>query len=879
MKRLMGVLRKLFGRAQSGSFETNMQEEIRFHMEMRARRNREAGMNDDAAREHARRSFGHMDGVREACRDQRRFEPVREILKDTRYGWRIMMRMPALTAAAALALGVGIGLMSVELSFVRGVRSNLPIRDAERVREIRIRATEGFGLSTIARRDYESWRTVQRSFSDTGAITLEAALELSEPGRYARSYSSRGLSSAAVRTLGVAPALGRAFGPEDDRASSPLQIVLSHEIWVRDFGASPDIVGRRFRTRAYLRRNAKEKTVAPEDATVVGVMPPGFALRDNVDCWINASGSGHVTVLARLKEGVRPEAADAELATQGAGFEVPDGIKVRGLSSQPLNGGVGDRITILLSTLFGVVMGVMALACVNVGTLLTMRALERGRELALRMALGATRGRLIRQMLVESALLAVLAAAVGIPIAWAGVNLLDRQLALDPSKPTWIRLQLDGVALVAMLLASLVAALIAGLAPALRTARMDASAALKNGSWSSGMRLGRASRWLVTFQSAAACALLLVTGLLLDGLIKTGRLDAKSYDPQRVLSARVQARRYETEAAAVRALREALERARALPGVQAAALSHRVPMTGTSTLPVMLRGAGHDDKHEPGEVSRQVVSPEYFAVMGAGIRAGRVFTAADSEGGEQVAIVSESMARHYWPGRSPLGREFRSLPDDPWFTIVGVCADLPSEPTDRTTPGATYYRPLDQVPSKVAFLLLRTRVDPHGLIRPLRDAIREFDPDLPIDGFLTVEEAHDRRVATPRALAALAAAFALSALALAAVGIYGVTGFSVRKRTREFGIRVALGASPLDMARLTLGRGLLQLTLSLSAGALLGWWASRPMLKTLKGMAGEVSPESYAIILGVVAASTFAALWLPARQAIKVDPAQTLRAE
>jgi putative ABC transport system permease protein len=878
MKPLTEFLRDAWRRVTRRPSDEEMEEELRFHIEMRARRHQENGMAAEAARELARRSFGHIDGVREACRDERRFEWVRQAAKDARYGWRAMMRVPGPTAAAALALGVGVGLMSVELSFVRGVSSHLPVRDSERVLEIQIATREGFmlGGSSIALKDYEAWRAVQKSFGVTGAVSRATGLDVSGPGLYARSYLARGITAGALRVLEAKPELGRGFTPDDERASAPLTVILSHEVWKRDFGGAPDILGRRIRARSGLREDEGTEGVMPaEEATIIGVMPAGFALdNDNIDCWLNMAGRGPVTAVARIRDGVRPETASAELATQGRGFEAPEGVTVRGLAGKPMSGsGAGRRLRVLLATLFGVVAAVMALACVNVATLLLLRALERGRELALRMALGATRGRLVRQLLVESALLAVLAAAVGVPLAWAGAGMLDRQLAADPSKPAWIRLELDGAALAAILAASLLAALAAGLAPALRAARLDANEALKNGGWGSGARLGRFTRWTVAFQSAAACALLLVTGLLVNSLLRFGRCETP-YDPERMMSVTINAQRYRSEQAATLALERAAARIRSLPGVEAAALTSARPLDKVRT------GRVPGKAGEFVYAGSHVVSPEYFDVVRAPIREGRGFTSADRQGGEPVAVVSESLARLLWPGRSALGQQIRDFRDAS-VTVVGVCADVPlsSNSARSTARDAAYFEPMAQQGGKSAYVALRSAVDPGQLIRPIRQAVQALDPDMPADGFVTSAELNRQFVATPRALGALAAVFALSALALAAVGIYGVTSFSVRKRTREFGIRVALGASPLEMARLTLGRGLLQLAVSLSIGGLLGWFASRPMLHTLEGMAPKPATLDYAVIVVVVALATFSALWLPARHATKVDPVETLRSE
>lgn len=870
MKRILKALRRRLGHG----FESDMDEEIRFHLEMRAARERAAGVGEDEAWRKARRHFGHMDGVVEACRDERRFAALHELARDFRSAWRAMMRTPALTAASALALGVGVALLSAELSFVRGVTASVPVQNSERVWEINLFFDGGFSLTLggMDRKDFAAWKAVQKSFAEVGTLTSPTSADVSGAGRYALGYSARGISVDALRALRLRPVLGRAFSRADEQPGAPLVVMLSHEAWMRDFGGDPALVGRRLR----LRRAAERPDAGPlamEDALVVGIMPVGYTPHGVTDIWFNREIAGPVAVVARLRDGVRPEAAQAELATQGRGFQAPAGLKISHLAGSPLSGHAGKRLIVMVTTLFGVVMGVMALACLNVGTLLLIRAVDRGRELALRMALGASRWRLVRQMLVESATLAALAAAVGLPLALVGITLLDRQLAHDPSKPAWIRLQLDAPALGLILLGSLVVALLAGLAPALRASRVDPSDALKNGGWGAGPRVGRMTRWLVALQSAVACALLLVTGLMVSSMLSVGRFDG-NYDPGRVLGAFVSAGNYGRQPGPRRVLERALERARSLPGVEAAALASRMPM---QPVPATVFVETRNGTPNRSEIGWQVVTPGYFGLLDAPIRQGRGLLDTDRGGSERVAVVSESLARAAWPAGAPVGARFRVGDDGPWVTVVGVSADLPADSRRGTVAGAVFYTPLAQEDRAEAVLLLRASVDPHAVIRPLRDALRELDPDLPAKDYLTVQEVTAQRAATPRALAAMALAFALSAVALAAVGIYGVTGFAVRKRMREFGIRVALGASPADMNRLTLGRGLVQVGLSLLAGAVLGWGVSRPVLASLEDFSGAPPAAAYPVIAAVVVVSTFAAIWFPSRRAARVDPVETLR--
>jgi predicted permease len=372
----------------------------------------------------------------------------------------------------------------------------------------------------------------------------------------------------------------------------------------------------------------------------------------------------------------------------------------------------------------------------------------------------------------------------------------------------------------------------------------------------------------------------LVTGILVHGILQLGSVPL-TFDASRTLAVGIFSVPGRDAARTAQLFESILEQSQALPGVEAATLADQDPMDNSNSEPIELQDSAGPVRAGRLVVYRQVVSANFFDALNAPVKQGRGFTPADRAGSEPVALVNESLARQCWPGASPVGKRFRVSGGDPgkWLTVAGVVPDLPMQGALNTGSPAGFYRPASQQPLSGAVLILRSRIDPHSLVAPLRMIIRRLDPDLPLDSIFTVEELRDRKLATPRAFGGLAAAFALSALILAAVGIYGVTGFAVQRRTREFGIRLALGARPADLSRLVLGRGLIHAGLSLGAGAAAGWALSRPMVASMREMIGAATPYTYVFVFGTLTAAVLLALWVPARKASRVDPAITLRAD
>jgi predicted permease len=861
--------------------DAEMEEEMRFHLEMRIQANQAAGMAEEAARHAARRRFGHADGIKETCRDERGWPWLEQTLKDIRLALRGLARTPGRSGVAVFTLALGMGLATVQVSFVRAAFRGLPFERSDRIMQLFLAQDKGIPWPALAPEDYLAWQKAQKSFSETGAYDEDSGVDLSGDGFFARHYPGVALSAGMLRVLRVAPQLGRGFGPEDERAGAEKVVLLSHGAWQRDFGGDRQVIGRRMHSRGDDPAKIVQGTgVRGETVTIIGVMPEGFAFGDRAQCWYNLRAEAgpkarRVEVIGRLRDGVTLAQARAEAAVVGR--SPSPGGKPRRLFVGPLMDlQTVSSIRVLLFTLLGIAGGVLALACANVATLLFLRATERSRELALRLALGAGRARIIGQALCESSLLAGLGAAAGVLLAWWGTALLNRQLSADFAVPFWLIVRLDGAVLAAVILMVLLVSLGIGLVPALRAARLDANATLKSAPDSAGgLRLGLVTRGLVLVETASACAVLLVTGILVDGVRQFGR-DALPFDPDRTLSAHLYAGPYIKDPKAVDAFFAAVvDRAGALPGVEGATLSMQHPMENANRTLIEPRGGAPQI-----EAHYQAVAANFFPAMATPVRQGRGFNHADREGGEPVAVINESLARRAWPGESPLGRQFRAEELAPeWITVIGVCADLPMQGALGTGSPAGFYRPMAQLSMWGATLLLRSRGDPHPLAQPLRQIVRNLDPELPVDQIYTVAEWRDRRLATARGFAWLAAVFAAGALFLGGVGIYGVTAFGAARRKREFGIRLALGARPGDLAAMVVRRALTQIGLSLGAGLLLGWLLSRPMVASMGHMIGPTRVGTYLVVAGVLAAAVSIALWLPARRALRVDPAVTLRGE
>ncbi len=801
---------------------------------------------------------------------------------DLKFALRSLAKNPGFTCISVLTLALGIGLVTIQFSLVSGaLYKGLPFERSDRIMVVERISPKGRGLPTPAA-DYQFWREQQTSFAELAAQRNEQ-LEISGDGLEARSYRAAALSSGVLKLLGTRPVLGRSFTAADEQTDAPMVVLLGHHVWKNDYAADPRIVGRSIRVRG-------------EIATIIGVMPEGFAYPINESIWTNLrlpAAGAHATgaapavhVIGRLGDATTLAAARAEfdvLVSRTEETHAGDKSAEARARILPLleTLNLGD-ITTLLYSLLGVVGGVLALACLNVSNLLSARALERSHELAIRSALGATRRRIVQQMLVESVLLSVGGALGGLWLAGWVVPLLNRELAVG-SRPFWVVIDLDYRVLTATAGLTLGVGLLAGLFPALRSTRGAAGAMLKEAAGgTSNVRLGRLNRTLVTAQVGMSCAVLIATSVLVDAAHKLGEVRVP-YNPDQVLSAQLRVRTGDLNDDASRLAfhRALLARLPGLPGVESALLTASYPFSGAGTIPVEAMGAPTVDGKTPPPAFVNPVSPGFFKALHFSLLAGREFTAADGPASERVTVVSESFARRYWPGQPAVGQHVRVHSADPakpqpWLTVVGVVTDSLLDQSDRRY---GIHVPLAQRPPADAVVLLAAASDPRPLARPLRDAVRAISPDVPVDRVFTLAERNADDLRIIMTFSRLALTFGASGLLLAAIGIYGVTSFAVQRRTREFGLRMALGAQPADVLRHVLRQGLKQCAAGLAAGGLLGWAASKPLLGVTGSVLAPPGVMVYLALLASVGTAVLLALWLPARRATKVDPLVALRAE
>jgi putative ABC transport system permease protein len=798
------------------------------------------------------------------------------LLQDIGYGLRVLRKRPGPTLAVVLCLAIGIGANTAIFSVVDAVLLRpLPYPEPDRLVVVRdvYRAAGEESETPASAPNFVAWREHNRVFSDLAAINHRNYTLTGEEGDAEYVRGAR-VSWSLFPMLGVQPQIGRLFTADEDRPEAPFMALLSDGLWHRRFGADPGVLG-------------KTLTVNDTPFVVVGVLPPGFQFPDGVDIWApvrldmaNLPSWHDLDVVARLKPGVSLEQAQADLGriAERLARELPDsnagwGVKVLSLR-QVLEGDVRPALLVLL----GAVAFVLAIACANVANLELARITERDRELAVRVALGAGQGRIVRQLLVESVLLSLLGGAAGLLLASASLRPL---VALSPVEVAVFRnVSINGRVLAFTLVVAVLTGLLFGLVPALKTSRPEIHSLLKEGArGSTGIGGRRFRSTLVMIETGLALVLLVGAGLMLRSFWHLGEVDP-GFDPDGLLTVRVNlpGSSYPEPEQRATFYRKVVERIAVFPGVQGTAV--------TTTLPLARENITDEFTVEgrptpPGEIAMtnsRMVSPDYFRVLGIPLRAGRLFTMADDASAAGVVIVSESMARRYWPDQDPVGRKVKRgnlASERPWLTVVGVVGDVKDTGLDLDS-GPTWYMPFAQNPWNGANLVVRTDREPLSLAPAVRQAVQTVDPNQAIYDVATMEQLIAGTIARPRFSAVLLLVFAATALLLAMVGLYAVLSYSVRQRRHEIGVRMALGARPSDVLRMVLRQGL---TLAV-AGIALGLAAALLLTRLLRAQLFEVSPTdpwTYAALSLGLAAVALAANFLPARKATRVDPVVSLR--
>ncbi len=805
------------------------------------------------------------------------------LLQDLRYAVKMLRARPGLTLTAVATLAIGIGGSTAIFSLVNAVLlGTLPFRDSERLFMVWEDATEaGFPRNDLAPGNYAGFLAQNQVFERMAALT-EVGFNLTSGGEPLK-VEARGVTAGFFPLLGVAPRLGRVITPEEDKPGANHVAVLSHGLWQRRFGRDPGVVGR-------------DIILNGEKYTVIGVMPRSFQFMESyVGLWVPAAlsaeelanhGAHYLTVVARLKPGVTAREADAEVATIAAriSHDFPEGA--RGLRAYvlPLREQlVGDaRRPLLLLSL--AIVALLLIACANIAGLLLARAASRVREIAVRSALGAQRGRIVRQLLTESVLLAALGVGPGLLVAVWTLSFLAQ--LVPPGLTLWLHPTLDARALVCALVLSLSTGLLFGLAPALQTSRIDVSEPLRQGGRTSTAGPRRLRSVLVVGEVAATLVLLVGAGLLGQTLHRMRYVDL-GLQPERLLTLRTVLPSQEYGELPRRAAfyEEVLERVAHLPGVVAAGYGTSVPLEwkgGTSGF--VPEGIGRPEPGLSYDANHRQVSAEFLRTMGVPLRRGRFLDRNDRGESRPVAIVNETMARQYWPGQDAVGKRFKiGDPDSPvpWVTIVGIVGDVRQMGLDAPVK-AEMYLPYSQVADQPWFaprdLVVRTRVEPMSVVAAVKREIAAVDPDQAVSNIRSLDEILDEEVVQRRLGATLLTAFAVLALLLASLGIYGILSYFVAQHTAEIGVRLALGATGRDILGLVLGRGMTLALVGIGLGSLGGLALTRLMSSLLFGISAT-DPATFALAALLLTALALLACYLPARRAVRVDPTIAMRYE
>ncbi len=868
-------------------------EEYQFHIELRTDENIARGMSPEDARRDAEQRFGHRSSITEAGYDVRGGGWLETFWRDVRFGGRLLRKRPGFTAVAILTLALGMGANTAIFSVVNAVLLR-PLAYDEPGDLVTILDE---GRSPVAPANFLDLRANTRSFTQLAAAeSWGGTLTTTDTPEV---LSGLRMGEDLFQMLGVPPLLGRTLQPEDFRPGKDHVVVLGHKLWQRTFGGDPGVIGRTI-------------VLTGESYTVVGVMPPQFHFppfwSTRAEMWAPLELSARATnrdasslrIFGRLRPGVNREQAQAEIAliNNQLASAYPESNTGLDLRVDPLTEKVVGDVRPALLVLAAAVVFVLMIACANVACLLLVRAQARQQETAMRMALGASRGRIVRQLLAESFVLVFCSAIVGLLVSVVGVEWLTSMLAGESGNFSvrFVRLdevRIDGAALAFTFGTALVTSVIFGLAPALTASKPDLQKTLRDhgrGASTGGRRLREI---LVVGEIALALVLMIGAGLLMSSFLELRSVDP-GFEPSNLLTATVSLAAAPQYVGPSRETfyRDLLDRIRALPGVETASAINHLPLAGDmwgTTLTIDGRPLP-----PPGRELRatfRVSRPDYFRAMGVALRAGRDFDDRDAAGAPGVVVINEAFARRHFADADPIGQrltldDVRDAEHPPvWRTVVGVVKDV-KQGSWADTPSAEIYLPFAQS----AFyegtaghltgmtLVIRTRVAPLGVAASVREQLRAIDRGIPISNVTSMDQVVADALWQPRFNLQLIGLFAALALVLAALGLYGVMSYSVMQRTPEVGLRLALGARPRGVLMLVVGQGLRLAAIGLVLGALAAFGLARLMSSMLFNVRAS-DPVTFAAVAAVLLVVAVVACWIPARRASKVDPLVAIRYE
>ena len=873
----MSWLNRILGSLRRNKLEDQLDDELQFHLEMRTKEFIAAGMDPENAHYRARRLFGNQLLLKERTRDMDTVGWIDSVLQDSRYALRMLRRNPSFTVAAVLMMALGVGANTAIFSVVSAALIRpLPYQQPERLVSVSD-VVQGMKNWPSTYLNYLDWKRQNRVFESLAAYQGDSFnIDHGVGVEHVRAWN---VSADFFRTLGVRPVLGRDFLPEDDRSGAAPVVELSYGMWQRWFGGDSGALG-------------KTLDLSGRTFVIVGVLPKSFRFYEAAGLYtplglaaneMQARGSHNVRVIGRLKPGGTVDQARADMITIAGNLakeypttNVGASVDIAGLHDYVVQDTRGG-----LLVLMGAVIFLLLIACVNVANLLLARGAARGREMAMRAALGARWSRVIRQLLTESVVLAIIAGCLAVPFCLWACGTLARLLPED--RRELLSVVVDYRVLAATLLCSLVTGVLFGLTPAIRASKVNLSEALKEGGKSSSVQADSKFRG-VLMVSEVALALMLLSGASLMLRSIHGLLQVNpGFDPSHLLTMHLalSETKYESPAKQAAFVNEALRRITAEHGVEAAAVGAWLPFWREAWLDgIYIQGRPIPANGQFPQIHYNVVSPDFFRALRIPLVEGRYFLGTDDVHGQRVAIINQAMAHRFWPNDDPLNQRFiEGRPSDhgQLLTVVGVVGDTKIDALDEEN-APQFYIPFAQAPNSFLTLAIRTSADPLTLAGAIRNELANIDKDQAPYAIASMREVMSDSLSARQLLMLLLAAFALLAIVLAAVGVYGVTFYLTSRRTQEIGIRMALGADRPAVLRLVLFRGVALITLGLIAGVTASLFVNRFLAGFLYGVR-PADPGTLAVTSVLVFLIAFAAAAIPAYRISRIDPLVALRYE
>jgi len=857
MSRFTKRLRALWRRSQ---LDRDLEDELAFHLAM--------GTEEHGDLPAARRGFGNVAGVKESCRDLWAFTSIESWWQDLRYACRTLAAHPMITCVAIIALALGIGANTTVFTVITSALNfDMGVKQLERLAII--------VPSDAARRsgvvpplpDFRELREL-KSITNLAAYRY-AEVNVSDLRALPERYSCVQMTASGWAVVTRKPLFGRELGTADELPGATPAVLLSHRIWEKRWGGDPSVVGQVVRVDEVPR-------------VIIGVMPPGMQFPEDTDLWtpltlhdlLTPGAQRSAMIFGQLAPGATPASARTEIEALARRI-------FPGLGTQPIVNvrpfleliGVYDSRALLYAVLCAVGF-VLLIVCADIANLLLARAAARAREISIRIAIGAGRARIVRQLLVESVLLSAGGGVAGWAVAVAGLRWFDGMSA-QGRRPSWVHFSMDPMAFVYLAAISVGAGILFGVAPALELARVDVSGAIKDGGRGAdgGIRARRASALLVVFQMAACVVLLAGAGLMVRSSVKLYNAPL-AFQPANVLTMQISLpeRKYPKADDLIAFYSKLRDRLRSVPGVEGVSLASNLPFAGY----VPLRG--DVEGHGPTEFGGLVVDAGYLRDMQIRLRRGRTFNALDEASDSASVIVNESFADRYWPGDNPLGKHLKRTAAGGWLTVIGVVPDIQQDFRRLLQRDPLIYVPHAAEPQRSFYVIARAGVAAVSLAETFRRAVQSLDENLPAENVITLQDHIAQRRLSVTAFGKLFTAFAVIALLLAAMGLYGVISYAVSRRTQEIGLRMAMGGTQRDILGLVLRQGMWQVAIGLACGLPLAFLCTRVLNKALIG----VSPGDPLTFAGVVLVLGFTGILgcaLPAWRAMSVDPLAALRCE